>query len=197
VGRFVASNVSLAFLLHMAFGVDDQQILAKPSWLETELFDIAARPEEGVTLTHEELQPLLQNLLQQRFHLVTHRELRMVRGYGLVVAKGGAKLQASKGDHPPGYRVYVGPSRLEGLNWSTQNLAAMLQPAAGLPVVDKTGIAGGYDIKLGFAADLATDSSLPSLFTALRETLGLKLQAQKVPVEMLVIDHVDRFPTPN
>jgi uncharacterized protein (TIGR03435 family) len=73
----------------------------------------------------------------------------------------------------------------------------MLQPAAGLPVIDKTGVAGGYDIKLDFAADLATDPSLPSLFTALRETLGLKLEAQKVPVEMLVIDHLDKVPTPN
>jgi uncharacterized protein (TIGR03435 family) len=64
-------------------------------------------------------------------------------------------------------------------------------------VVDKTGIAGSYDIKLDFAPDLGTDSSLPSLFSALQDTLGLKLQAQQVPVNMLVIDHVERVPTEN
>ncbi|HWZ51722.1 MAG TPA: TIGR03435 family protein [Granulicella sp.] len=113
----------------------------------------------------------------------------------LSISKGGPKPQASKGDRPPGYRVYVGPGRLEGLNWSMQNLATMLQPAAGMPVVDKTGVAGGYNIKFDFAAD--SDSSLPSLFTALRESLGLKLKAQKVPVAVIVIDHVDRAPTPS
>ena len=110
---------------------------------------------------------------------------------------GVGRLQASKTDRPSGYRVYVGPGRIEGLNWSMQDLATMLQPAAGMPVVDRTGVTGGYDIVLDFAADLASDSSLPSLFAALRESLGLKLEARKVPVEVLVIDHVERVPTPN
>ena len=70
-------------------------------------------------------------------------------------------------------------------------------PAVSCSSIDRTGVAGGYDIQLDFAADLATDSSLPSLFTALRESLGLKLEAQKVPVEMLVVDHVDKVPAPN
>jgi uncharacterized protein (TIGR03435 family) len=93
--------------------------------------------------------------------------------------------------------VNVGPGKLEGINWSMPYLATMLTHPAGLPVVDKTGIAGSYDIKLDFAPDLETDSSLPSVFRALQDTLGLKLLAQQVPVETLVIDHVERAPTEN
>jgi uncharacterized protein (TIGR03435 family) len=191
----MALSVSLAFLIKMAYGIDDNQVTGKPDWLESELFDVVAKPESDITLTRDELRPRLQNLLQQRFHLLTHRETKLVRGYALVVAKGGAKLKATKGDHPPGYRVYVGGGKLEGLNWSMKTLAAMLQPAAGLPVVDQTDIEGSYDIKLDFASELGADSQFPSIFTALQETLGLKLESKKVPVEMLVIDHVDRTPT--
>ncbi len=194
-GKFMATNVSVAFLIKMAFEVDDNQIVEKPSWLESELYDVVAKAESDIPLTRAQLRPRLQNLLQQRFHLVTHREMRMVRGYALVVVKSGPKLMPTSGDHPPGYRVYVGAGELNGLNWSMPTLAAMLRAPAGLPVIDKTGIAGSYDIKLDFAPDLEADSSLPSLFTALQETLGLKLESQKVPVEMLVIDHVDRVPT--
>jgi uncharacterized protein (TIGR03435 family) len=196
-GKFMATNVSLAFLIKMAFEVDDNQILEKPSWLESELYDVVAKAESDVPLTRAQLRPRLQHLLQQRFHLVTHRETRMVHGYALVVAKGGAKLKPTKGDHWPGFRVHVGAGELNGLNWSMPTLAAMLRAPAGLPVIDKTGIAGSYDIKLDFAPDLEADSSLPSLFTALQETLGLKLESQKVPVEMLMIDHVERVPSEN
>jgi uncharacterized protein (TIGR03435 family) len=197
IGKFIASNVSLAFLIQMAFAVDDNQIAGKPNWFEAEMYDVVAKAESDVPLTRTQLRPRLQSLLQQRFRLETHRETKMVRGYALVVAKNGPKLKPTVGDHPPGFRVHVGGGELNTLNCSMQTLAAMLQRPAGLPVADKTGIPGGYDIKLDFAPDLETDSPLPSLFAALQETLGLRLESQKVPVEMLVIDHVDRVPMEN
>jgi uncharacterized protein (TIGR03435 family) len=197
VGLFTAHSVSLAFLIQIAFGVDGNQISGSPKWLDSDLFDVAAKPENGILLSREELRPRLQNLLQQRFHLATHFDTKMVRGYALVAAQGGPKLKATAGDRLPGFRIYVGPGRLEGINWSMPYLAAMLQKPAGLPVADKTGIAGSYDIKLEFAPDIETDSPLPSLFTALRERLGLELKAQKVSVQILVIDHLDRVPTDN
>jgi len=181
----------------MAFGVNEDQIAGKPKWIESQRYDVVAKPEGGIALSREELKPLLQNLLRQRFHLETHFEMRNAPGYVLVAAKGGPKLETGRSDKPPGYRIYVGPGKLKGLNWSMPYLATMLQTAAGLPVIDKTGIAGSYDIDLQFAPDLATDSPLPSLFTALRETLGLELRSQKIPVQFLVIDHVDRVPTEN
>jgi uncharacterized protein (TIGR03435 family) len=84
-----------------------------------------------------------------------------------------------------------------GVNWSMSNLAAQLERPAGLPVVDKTGLTGSYDIKFDYAPDVGKESSLPSLFTALQETLGLRLEQQKVPVDFVVIDRVDRVPTEN
>ena len=76
-------------------------------------------------------------------------------------------------------------------------LASMLTRPVGRPVVDKTGITGNYDIALNFAPEGSTDSTLPSIFTALQEQLGLKLEPQKVPVEMLVIDHLEKVPSEN
>jgi uncharacterized protein (TIGR03435 family) len=181
----------------MAYGVDADQVFGKPSWLDSDFYDIEAKPEEGVKLSRDELKPRLQNLLAERFHLAAHFETKMVRGYALVAARGGPKLQPTKGDHFPGFRINSVPGDLEGFNWSMPYLAAMLQHVTSLPVADRTGIPGSYDIKLEFAPELEQDSTLPSLFTALRETLGLELKAQQVPMQVLVIDHIDRVPVAN
>ena len=82
-GRFTATHVSLALLIQLAYGIDDSQIVSKLGWLETNLYDVAAKPEDGVALTRDELKPRLQDLLQQRFHLVAHSETRLSRGYAL------------------------------------------------------------------------------------------------------------------
>jgi len=121
----------------------------------------------------------------------------MVRGYALVVAKGGPKLKPTKGDHFPGFRINASAGHLEGINWSMPYLATSLRQPAGLPVVDQTGLSGSYDIKMLYATDTEPDSALPSIFTALRETLGLELKARPVPVSVLMIDHVDRTPADN
>lgn len=189
--------MTLAFLIQMAYGVDSDQIAGKPNWLDSDLYDIVAKPENGVALSREELKPLLQDFLQQRFHLVIHHQTRLVPGYALLVAKGGPRLQPTQGGHPPGFRLYVGPGKLQGINWSMPYLAAMLQRPAGLPVINQTTVKGSYDITLEFAPDIESDSSLPTIFTALRETLGLELKAGKVPVDVVVIDSLDRTPTEN
>jgi uncharacterized protein (TIGR03435 family) len=197
IGRFFAHSVSVQFLIQLAYGVESNQISGEPPWLDTALYDVEAKPEEGIKLSRDELKPRLQNLLAERFHLAAHFKTKMVRGYALVVAKGGPRLTPTKGDHFPGFRVHVGSGDMSGLNWSMPQLAKYLTPAVGLPVVDQTGITGSYDINMTFAPDLESDSNLPTLFTALRETLGLELKAQQVPVAVLVIDHVDRAPGPN
>ncbi|HLY42867.1 MAG TPA: TIGR03435 family protein [Terracidiphilus sp.] len=197
IGVFSAHCVTLPFLIHMAYGVDESQIGGKEKWMDSEFFDVVAKPTGNIPLTREQLKPVLQQLLKERFHLATHPEVEPMKGYVLVCARTGSKLQPGKTDKPPGFRVYVGSGRLEGFNWSTQYLASMLQNPAGRPVVDRTGLSGVYDIKLYFAPDLEQESSLPSLFTALHETLGLELKSRKVPVSMQVIDHADRTPTAN
>jgi uncharacterized protein (TIGR03435 family) len=196
-GRFSAHDLSLQFLIQIAYGVEANQISGKPAWLDSDFYDIEAKPEEGIKLSPGELEPRLQNLLIERFHLAAHFETKMARGYALVAAKGGAKLQPTKGDHFPGWRIDTSKGHLEGLNWSMPYLAKMLERATKLPVADQTGIAGSYDVKLQYSPGLDEDSELPSLYTALRETLGLELKPGNVPQQVLVIDHIDRAPAAN
>ncbi len=103
----------------------------------------------------------------------------------------------SRGEVTPNWRDDVSAGSLKGRNWSAEFLAAQLTPAAGLPVVDQTGLTGHYDVSVEYAPDLEHESPLPSLFTAVEDSLGLRLVAQKVPVPVLVIDHLDRLPTEN
>ena len=196
-GRFNATHVSLALLLQLAYGVDDSQIANKPGWLESELYDVSAKPEDEVLLTRDELRPRLQALLRARFHLVAHSETRQSRGFALVVAPGGPHLTATKGDHVPDFRSNVSAGQMRGFNWSMATLARYLTPAAGFPVVDQTGLTGSYDIAFSYAAETETESSLPSLAAALGQATALELRPHKVPVEVLVIDAVDKVPTAN
>jgi len=196
-GKFTAHNLSLTRLIILAYGVDPDQIANKPSWFDSAHFDVTAKPSGNVSLTREELKPMLQSLLQDRFHLATHTQTKLMPGYVLTVARGGPKLQTTKGARFPGYRLNVTDTELNGLDWSMPFLASMLQHPAGRPVVDETGLSGSYDIKLDFSSDSSADNSLPSIFTALQDTLGLKLKPEKIPVSVLVIDHADRIPTAN
>src|ERR1039458_8352477 len=116
VGRFTASHLSLALLIQLAYDIDNSQIANQPGWLDTNLYDIVAKPEDGIPLTREELRPRLQNLLQQRFHLVAHTETRSIHGYALVVAKGGPHLTPTKADHFPGFRINVSSGHMRGDN---------------------------------------------------------------------------------
>lgn len=197
IGRFAASHVSLALLIQLAYDIDKSQIANDPGWLDTNLYDIVAKPEDGIRLTRDELRPRLQDLLQQRFHLVVHTETRSSRGYALVIADGGSHLSPTKADHFPGFRIHVGSGEMRGLNWSMPQLAKYLTPAAGFPVVDQTGLTGSYDIAFSYNPKPDSDSTLPSLDVALKQATGLLLKPQKVPVETIVIDSVDKVPTAN
>ncbi len=141
------------------------------------------------------MQQLFQHLLEQRFHLVTHRVTKLTSGFALIVAKSGPKLAPAKeGGTPHTLRLRDG---LQAQNIDMAHFASLISNKAGGPIVDKTGIVGNYDFKLSYAMANDPDSNLPSFFTALQEQLGLKLQSQKVPVDYLIIDHVDKIPTEN
>jgi Protein of unknown function (DUF3738). len=185
----------MKLLIEMAFGIDDYQISGKNlDWLSSQLYDVEAVPAGDSPLSYEQLRLPLQQLLAQRFHLTFHREWKDMQGYALVVAKGGPKLAAAKDISTTGYILRDG---LRSPSISMRTLAAMLAHPLGQPVMNKTDIAGNYDINLHFAPDGSTDSPDASIFTAVQEQLGLKLEPQKVPVEMLVIDHLERTPSTN
>lgn len=193
--RFTATAASLKLLIELAFGLDGNQVTGKFGWLDSTYYDIQAKPPTNQGLTYEELRPFLQNLLAIRFHLVAHRETRYVSGYSLVIAKGGPKLTAAKEASTGGYILNDG-IKIPGA--SIKTLASMLATPAGRPVIDKTGLTGTYNMDLKYAPEGSPDSDLPSMFAALQEQLGLKLEPQKdVPITVLVVDDVDKVPTPN
>jgi uncharacterized protein (TIGR03435 family) len=189
-------NAPLAFLVQFAYGVDSQDhITGMPDWMELQEYDLSAKIEGDQQLTLVQMQPMLKQLLSQRFHLAVHHETKNTPGFALVLAKGGPKLQLSKNDSKPSAQMLS--NRLEATHMDTAHFVGVLAHRAGQPVIDKTGLTGIYDFRLSYAPANDPSSSLPDLFTALQEQLGLKLESQKVPVEMLVIDHADKIPTEN
>jgi uncharacterized protein (TIGR03435 family) len=190
-GTFAARNISMSVLVEMAYGVDDTQISGMDR-LGDELYDVSAKPENGVVLTQTRLQPMLRALLAERFTLVTHRETKDIAGYALTTAKGGPKLKP--GDAAAGQTMIL-PGRLVAPNITIDGVISLLAHPLGKPVVDKTNLPGSFKIDLKFAA--IGDTTQPSIFTAVEEQLGLKLESQKIPFEVLVIDHCGHIPTEN
>jgi uncharacterized protein (TIGR03435 family) len=190
---FVVTNAPLKILIQLAYEVDANKIVGKQEWFGSE-YDISAKAEGGVGLTYKQLQTPLQQLLADRLHLVMHRETREVDGYALVVAKGGPKLMVSNGGSAT---PTMAGTELKMQNMPLWAFAILLGKPANRPVVDKTGLTGNFDVDLKFATPDSIDSELPSSFRALQEQLGLKLELQKIPVEMLVVDHVEKVPTEN
>jgi uncharacterized protein (TIGR03435 family) len=193
-GRFSIRNVSLTLLIAFAYGASDDQVSGGPDWRTSEYYDINAKAEDGVVLSNDELRPRLQDLLSQRFKLAIHRETTRVPGYALQVAKDGAKLKVSDGKAVAFPAILPGGVRAPGVSMDT--FATTLARQLGRPVVNETRLNGTYAITLDYAPDTATDSSLPSIFTAVQEQLGLRLESRLVPAETLVIDHVEH-PTPD
>jgi len=193
---FTMTSAPLTFLIQFAYKIDRQEyISAMPGWMESQEYDVSAKVEGDQQLTLEQMRPMLQRLLEQRFHLVFHRETRTTSGFELIVAKGGPNLQLSKANSKPSAQMLL--NHLDATHMDTGHFAGVLAHRAGQPVVDKTGLTGIYDFTLSYSPANDPNSSLPDFFTALQEQLGLKLESHKVPVEFLVIDHVDRIPTEN
>jgi uncharacterized protein (TIGR03435 family) len=200
-------NASLKFCVQLAWNVKDFQVAGGAGWIGTDPYDIeavAARPfKEG------EYRTMLQTLLAERFGLVIHREVRDKPGYALVTARTGPKLPPPIED--PGImfsRTPDGDITLKATDASMNQLAGALSSMLGATVVDQTGIEGRFDVSLRYTPDpadrpLVTKSGIPlpppsdavpgpSIFSALQEKLGLKLEALKVPVEVIVIDRANR-----
>jgi uncharacterized protein (TIGR03435 family) len=197
IGKFEASHLSLVYLIALAYDVDASQIANKPEWLETTFYDVVAKPEEGIKLSREELRPRLRNLLQQRFKLAIHAETRPVRGYALAVGKSGAHLTPTEHESFPGDFSNVTPGQMRGFHWTMPQLAIYLTRGSGFPVVDQTGIAGRYDVGFSYNAKPEAESAFPPLDQALQQATGLILRPQKVPVETIVIDSVEKVATAN
>jgi uncharacterized protein (TIGR03435 family) len=218
--RIRLEGYALRDLILQAFRVKDQQ-LSGPAWMTDQRFSIEATMPPAATKDQEP--EMLQSLLEERFGLKLRRELKEMSVYALIAAKGGPKLKEADPDNPsargggngastpgPAAGGPMGIAMARSADGGAIRIAMSSQDMKGLadylarrtdrPVIDMTGLKGKYAIDLRFApedeisgnADLA-----PSLLMALQEQLGLRLDARKAPMEMLVIDRLEKTPTAN
>jgi uncharacterized protein (TIGR03435 family) len=196
-GRLTATNVSVKVLIASAFDLSEWQISGAPGWTESDRFDIEARADREVSAT--EMFHMLQGVLAGRFKLVSHRESRNVTGYTILLAGTASKLKPAAGDGPPREMTSPVDGRPSAMQMSANNMtmsdvADSLGNMLQAPVADHTGLTGSFDF--AFTLDDApagmTPELMPSIFTALREQVGLKMESAKVPVQFLVIDRVER-----
>lgn len=190
------AGFTLKSLLVMAYGVRSDQISDGPGWIGSDRFDINAKAEGSVDhIPEHQLHAMLQALLEERFQLKVHYKSQRGTVYALVVGKNGPKFQASSEVRKSmSARWGAGRSQFTLKKATMEALAGRLISAVGNPVVDKTDLKGEYDFTVEWTPEGAppSDSNLPSIFTAVQEQLGLRLEAQKGDVEFLVIDHVER-----
>jgi uncharacterized protein (TIGR03435 family) len=210
-GRFTTVNVNLKAIIQWAYDLPESRIVGAPSWLGSDRWDIEAKAENSIDMQKSydpsaarlEKRRMVQALLADRFSLAAHTETRELPIYTLVVAKSGARFLATQAR---GTTIDRNNSslRVEGGDNTVSLLAEQLAETLGRVVVDQTGITGRYNLALTWTPDLSAGQPSaasapdqgPSLFTALEEQLGLKLEPRKGPVPVLVIDRV-AMPTEN
>jgi uncharacterized protein (TIGR03435 family) len=187
-------------MLLFAYGLQKVQIVGAPHWIETERWDVQGVPNVPGHPSLKQMQSLTRKLLEERFGLKVHRETRELAVYAITVSKGGEKIVPSAGDpnSPPAENENSngGVVTMRMTNMSMGEFAPDLGYFVGRPAVDQTRLKGRYDFQLKWTVDetkAPTDESAPpGLFTAIQEQLGLKLEPVKAPVEVLVVDAVER-----
>ena len=221
-GSFVATNTALRMLIVNAYDVTSDRLLGGPGWISNERFDILASAPAGTS--ESTMRTMLQTLLADRFKLVLRREAREMAAYSLVIARNDARLEKAllpvdcKAPRPESKAV-VGEAGQPACSWlvtrqpgsdlstyhsggvSLDELARQLSSYVGRPVINRTQLEGEFQFEFSWLRDIkaaapAAANDGPSLFTALQEQLGLKLESSRVPIDVLVIESVER-PTPN
>ena len=213
-GELQIGGGTLRRIMEMAYDLRTFQILGGPAWLDTDRYDISAKNDAalkdlGKEQRGAEMRRRLQTLLADRFQLKVHRETREWPEYTLVMAKGGVRLK----EPDAGLGNGISMDRcgtMKGTRTTMSNLAMVLSRQLERPVLDKTGLNGLYDFEMNYMPDSGCGSrqpdggttnnetltDRPSIFTAIQEQLGLKLESVKGPVEVIVIDRVEK-PEPN
>ncbi len=193
-GRVTITNESLKELIQTAFDVKDFQIEGAPGWVGTERYDIVATTGKPGGITDGDFRLLMQSLLANRFAFRFHRETKQLTVYSLALAKGGPKMTEHTGAAGSSSNTSGGAATrtMKVTGMTMPMLAKRLERQVGRTVNDMTGLAGAYDFTLEWSPEQTSDSTLPSIFTALQEQVGLKLDSAKGPVEIIVIDSVER-----
>jgi uncharacterized protein (TIGR03435 family) len=207
--QFLTINTTLNDLITYAYGLHTRQLAGGPAWMATEKYDLNGKSSEGEEPDDRQWKLMIRGLLADRFKLAYHRESRDLSVYVLTVGKSGPKLKPSEGDPNglPGIG-FRGFGNMPVSNATMTDFAAMMQASVlDRPMIDRTGLPGRFDFVLQWTPDDSQFIGLrspganqpsadnlsapPDLFTAIQEQLGLKLEAAKVPVDVLVVDHVE------
>jgi uncharacterized protein (TIGR03435 family) len=201
--EYKAQAVTVKLMISLMYKIPMRQIMGAPAWLENDLYDVDAKADHSYNL--DDLHVMFQNLLADEFQLKFHKEIKEGNVYALLLDKSGLKMKVN--DSPQDFEIPIqgGPNGIVGKRVPMQYLSWFL---GGIlqrderPVIDKTGLDKNYDFTLTFAPELPPDFpkenlppgflDRPNIFDALKQQLGLKLEAQKGPVEYYVIDHVEK-----
>jgi uncharacterized protein (TIGR03435 family) len=215
-GQLRIVNASLRMLIAKAYRVQLDALANAPSWIDADRYDVVAKSKPGAVM--DDIRAMLQALLAERFKLAVHREEKVAPAYVLTVGKGGPKLKSAEPSASPGGPLCApadGPGPSEQFHMlcphiTIAQLASRLQEMAPryitMPVINRTGIDGIYEIRLDWTpmANPQGGDDLPTIETAGGFTifdavakLGLKLEKSKLPVPIIVIDHIERLPVEN
>jgi uncharacterized protein (TIGR03435 family) len=195
-GRFVATGTTARTLIRIAFGVDDNRIAGIPGWAADETFQVSAvTVNRAEVTTPQQFQQLILSLLEDRFQFKFHREQAEAPVYWLELVKpekAGPGLKPSTPDEKPNMSSNSNGSKtmMRVTKMSMVDIAAGLRRQSGRPVEDHTGLAGNYDFEIEWAPQETQESEAPSLFTVLKEQLGLKLRPAKGTTETIVVDRI-------
>lgn len=206
-GRITLNSVTLKTLIGRAYSVKDYQVRG-PEWISNTAYDVQATmpPDTPEATTWQ----MLQTLLKERFQVELRRATEEMSVYALVPGKNGPKLQAAAGGEP---NVTFRGGAMQAKNTTVKSLVNLLGSMLDRPVVDQTGVSGGYDFTLAFTPDASigpaskkmsieldaskTETAGGSIFTAVQEQLGLKLEPRKAPVEVLTVEKALKVPVAN
>jgi uncharacterized protein (TIGR03435 family) len=216
---FIATNITAHMLLMEGFGLNADQLSGEPAWASSAAFDVEAKVSGADVdamkkISFDQRRSMFQQVLTDRFQLKVHHDSQQLPVYTLMLAKGGSKLKQTVTDAKgpgglsggPG-RIMIGRGSIKGEGMTVEFLISILSRQLHRTVVDKTGLTGNYDFELkwtpdeGIGGDAGAhggpagddpSASGPTLFTALQEQLGLKLESGKGPVDVVVIDHIEK-----
>ena len=202
-GDIRVQHMRTRFLITIAHQIEPYRLIDAPAWTDTAFYDINARANANVT--RDQTFAMMRALLAERFKLTIHREMRSVPGFALVRAsdRPGPGLVAStvncEENVPRQGRCAEGgitSTSFTAFGLPVANLIQLLASQLAAPVLDETTLTGTFDVALRWTNDAASGDDLPVISTAIREQLGLRLERRSIPLEVVVVDHIER-PTPD
>jgi uncharacterized protein (TIGR03435 family) len=203
-GVLTFTNASLSDCLKFAYSLVSDAQLSGPAWITSKEFRFDIVAQAAPDTPRDQLRPMLQALLADRLKVVVHREQKDLPFLALVLGKNGSKLHPASAASPPPNALSV-PGHIASPAMPLPTLVLLLSRFEQETVINMTGLDGLYDVNLEWTPDRNVPlpggpedlSARPSLFTAIQEQLGLKLEGRKGPLDVLVVDHAEQVPSEN